>query len=188
MNDDLKIAIILGSTRPGRIGHQVAQWVLDVAKQRGDASYELVDLADFDLDLLGEPTVPGAANRQYENERTARWGRTIDEYDGYVFVTAEYNHGIPAAFKNAVDVIYPEWVDKAVGFVGYGADGGVRAIEQWRTVVANVRLHAVRAQVSLSLFFDFENGDFKPLERRSAEAGALFDQLVPLAGAVKTLR
>lgn len=183
-----KIGIILGSTRPGRAGESVAQWVLDVAKQRDDATYELVDVADYDLSLLAEPTVPGAANREYDDPNTRRWGAKIDEFDGFVFVTAEYNHGVPAALKNAVDVIYPEWNNKAVAFVAYGADGGVRAVEQWRQIVANVMLFDVRGQVSLSLFTDFGDQGFAPGERRNDELGGVLDQLVPTASAVSTLR
>ncbi|GAB3710017.1 NADPH-dependent FMN reductase [Mariniluteicoccus flavus] len=184
----MKIGIILGSTRQGRAGEGVARWVNEVASKRDDAEFELVDLADYDLELLTEPTVPGAANRQYESEATRRWSQKIDSLDGFVFVTPEYNHGVPAALKNAVDVIYPEWNNKAVTFVSYGADGGVRAVEQWRGIVANVFLQATRAQVSLSLFTDFGDNGFQASERREGELTTALDQLVPLAGAVKTLR
>ena len=184
----MTIAIILGSTRPGRTGESVAQWVAKQATDRTEATYELVDLKDYDLDLLDDPTIPGAANREYASEKTRAWSRKIDSYDGFVFVTPEYNHGVPAAFKNAVDVIYPEWNDKAVAFVAYGADGGVRAVEQWRQIVANLHLHATRAQLSLSSFLDFEDGRFAPTERRDAELAEVFNQVERLAGALQPLR
>ncbi|GAB3623063.1 NAD(P)H-dependent oxidoreductase [Mariniluteicoccus endophyticus] len=184
----MKIGIIIGSTRPGRAGESVGRWVHEIAVQRDDAAFELVDLADYDLALLEEPTVPGAANRQYASENTRRWSEKIDELDGFVFVTPEYNNSVPAAFKNAVDVLYPEWNNKAVAFVGYGADGAVRAVEHWRGITANVYLKATRAQVSLSLFTDFGDQGFQPGERRAAELTGVLDELVPLTKACTTLR
>lgn len=184
----MHLGIILGSTRPGRLGEQVAHWVHQYADKRDSATYELVDLADYDLDLLDDPVVPGAAKRQYQSEKTRRWSAKIDEFDGYVFVTPEYNHGVPAALKNAVDVLYPEWNNKAVAFVAYGADGGVRSVEQWRQIAANVHLQATRAQVSLSHFWDFDEGWLQPLERRETELTGVFDQLERLAQVTAGLR
>jgi NAD(P)H-dependent FMN reductase len=184
----MRIGIILGSTRPGRQGESIARWVYARASQRNDAEFALIDLKDYGLGLLNEATVPGAANRQYENPATRRWSQTVDALDSFVFVTPEYNHGVPAALKNAVDLLYPEWNHKAVGFVAYGADGGVRAVEHWRAIVANVLMHDVRAQVSLSLFLDADAGAFAPLERRAGELDNMLGQLVPLAHALKTLR
>lgn len=184
----VKIGIIIGSTRPGRSGEAVGRWVHEQAIQREDAEFELVDLEEFKLSLLGEPTVPGAANRQYEFDETRVWSEKIDSLDGFVWVTPEYNHGVPAAMKNALDLLYPEWNHKAVGFVAYGADGGVRAVEHWRTIVANVRMVAVRAQVSLSQFLDFTDGSFTPTERRAAELDNMLNQLVEMTAAVRTLR
>ena len=182
------IAVILGSTRPGRAGAAVAEWVMKQTAGRDGSSYELVDLADYDLDLLNEPVVPGAAKRQYENPKTRRWSQTIDSFDAFVFVTPEYNHGVPAALKNAVDVIYPEWNHKAAALVSYGADGGVRAVEQWRQILANCHLHVTRAQLSMSSFFDWKDEEFAPLERRADELDGLFDQLEALAAACAPLR
>ena len=183
----LKFAIIVGSTRPGRIGASLAKWVTEQAQGRS-ATYDLVDLADFDLDLLNEPTIPGAAGGVYENPRTTRWSQTIKEYDGFVFVTPEYNHGVPAALKNAVDVLYPEWGNKGVALISYGADGGVRAVEQWRQILANVFLHVTRGQLSIRTFTDFVDGAFVPSERRSEQLVSLLNQLEPLTAAVKVLR
>lgn len=184
----MKIGIIIGSTRPGRIGEGVARWVYDHAARRTDAEFALIDLKEFRLGLLDEPTVPGAANRQYANPATRRWGETVDAYDGFVFVTPEYNHGVPAAFKNAVDLIYPEWNHKTVAFVGYGVDGGVRAVEQWRAIVANCLMHAARAQLSLSVFLDFAGPEFRPIERRTTELDTVLDQLIALTAAAQQLR
>lgn len=186
----MKLGVIVGSTRPGRLGSKVGQWVLDQCTARGDADvqFELVELADYDLPLLGEPVVPGAANRDYEHPNTRAWSRKIDELDGFVWVTPEYNHGVPAALKNALDVLYPEWNEKTVAFVSYGADGGVRAVEQWRAIVANVKMYDVRGQVALSLFTDFTDGELSPLDRREGELKLMLDQLVTLTKATASLR
>ncbi|GMA38504.1 NADPH-dependent FMN reductase [Mobilicoccus caccae] len=184
----MKIGIIMGSIREGRNGEVVGTWVHEIASGRDDAEYELLDIAEFDLPLLAEPTPPSAANPQYENEATRRWSQAIDACDGFVFVTGEYNHGIPGAFKNAFDLLAPEWGNKAVGFVSYGADSGTRAVEHWRGVVINNYLHSTRGQVVLNLFTDFGEQGFAPDERKAKSVGNLLDELVPLAGAIKTLR
>lgn len=173
----MKIGIIVGSVRQGRAASAVGQWVKEVAEQHDDATFELVELADFDLPLLTSPTVPGMANRAYDDERVTRWGQTIDSYDGFIFVTPEYNHSIPGAFKNAFDSLAPEWMGKTVGFVSYGADNGVRAVEHWRTIVANFSMHAVRQQVSLGLFTEFGENGLQLEERRAGELTTLVEQL-----------
>ena len=188
----MKIAILVGSTRPGRKGSTVGRWVHDHALQRDDVpwkvEFDLLELESFDLPLLEEPTVPAAADRDYETPQTRRWSEAVDSYDGFVFVTPEYNHGVPAAMKNAVDVLGPEWAHKAVAFVSYGADGGVRAVEHWRTILANVMMSDVRAQLSLLVFEDWTDGEFRPLARRESELDTMLDQLVEMTEAVRTLR
>src|SRR5580693_5195854 len=151
----LKVAIIIGSTRPGRKAEAVARWVYDIARKRSDAAFEIVDIKDFNLPLLDEP-VP-AAMGQYSQPHTKAWAAKIEQFDAFVFVTPEYNHGPSAALKNAIDFLHREWNNKAVGFVGYGGNGGARSVEILRQVVSNVELADVRAQVGLSLFTDFEN-------------------------------
>lgn len=183
----MKIGIVLGSTRPGRLGTAVAEWVAKQAVDR-QADFEIVDVADYDLDLLDDPVVPGAANRQYASDKTRRWGEKIDELDGFVWVTPEYNHSVPAALKNAFDVLGPEWRRKAVAFVAYGADGGVRAVEHWRTITANMSMLGARNQVSLSLFTDFGEHGFVPSERRDGELAGVLDELEQLTGAGLQLR
>ncbi|AKT52573.1 NADPH-dependent FMN reductase [Arsenicicoccus sp. oral taxon 190] len=181
----MKIGIIIGSVREGRKGSQVAQWVLEGAREHGGADVDLVDLREFDLLVLTSATVPGAANREYDDERVTRWSAAIDGYDGFIFVTPEYNHSVPGAFKNAFDSIGPEWIGKTVGFVSYGADGGVRAVEHWRTIVANFQMVDVRGQVALGLFTDFGDEGFTPLDRRPGELRTLLDQLVRLTSALR---
>ena len=183
----LKLAIIVGSTRPGRVGEAVATWVHELARRRRDAEFELVDIEDFGLPLLDEPIPPSQG--KYSKEHTERWAAAIGSFDGYVFVTPEYNHGTPGALKNAIDFLYAEWNNKAAGFVGYGSAGGVRAVEHLRLVMAEVQVATVRNQVALSLFTDFENFTaFKPDPRHEKSLGGMLDQLVAWAGAMKTLR
>ena len=183
-----KIGIVVGSTRPGRKGLTVGEWVHSVASERSDAEFELLDVAAYGLALLDDPTVPGAAQRKYLSPQTRAWGAAVDAHDGFVWVTPEYNHGVPAAMKNAFDVLYPEWNHKAAGIVSYGADGGVRAVEHWRTIMANAHLTAVRGQLSMSTFTDWQGEEFTPGERRPAELGVVLDQVVRLSGALATMR
>ena len=173
----MKIGIILGSIREERSGASVAEWVAGQAASRVDATYEVIDLKSFDVPLLTSPTVPGAANKQYDDERVTRWSETIDSYDAFVFVTPEYNHSVPGGLKNAFDSLGSEWAHKPVAFVSYGAEGGVRAVEHWRQIVANFQMFGVRQQISLSLFTEFGPDGVQPAERRADEIAALFEQL-----------
>lgn len=173
----MKIGIVVGSIREGRKGLSVAEWVQQRAAKRPDADYLLVDLKSFDVPLLTASTLPMAAQGHYDNPEVTRWSQAISACDGFVFVTPEYNHGVPGAFKNAVDSLGVEWVGKAVAFVSYGADSGVRAVEQWRQIVANFSMVDVRAQLACSVFTEFGDGDFTPLERRENEIVAVFDQI-----------
>jgi NAD(P)H-dependent FMN reductase len=182
-----KIAIILGSTRPGRVGEAVARWVHQIAVRRTDAQYELIDVKDFNLPLLDEPVPPSRG--QYSKPHTKAWAAKIDSFDGFVFVTPEYNHGTPAALKNAIDFLYREWNNKAAGFVGYGSAGGVRAVESLRLVMGELMVADVRGQVMLSLFTDFENfSTFKPMPNQEQSVNTMLDQLVAWATALKTVR
>jgi len=183
----IRIAIIIGSTRPGRKADAVARWVYGIAQNRSDAEFELVDIQDFHLPLLDEPVPPSLG--QYSQPHTRTWAAKIASFDAYVFVTPEYNHGIPGALKNAIDFLYAEWNNKAAGFVSYGSAGGVRAVEQLRLVMGELQVADVRAQVMLSLYTDFENfAAFKPAGYHEKSLHALLDQLVAWGGALKTLR
>ncbi|MBN9685787.1 MULTISPECIES: NADPH-dependent FMN reductase [unclassified Corallococcus] len=183
----IKVAIVVGSTRPGRKADKVAAWVHDIAKKRSDATYELVDIQDFHLPLLDEPTPPSAG--KYTQEHTKRWSAAVEGYDAYVFVTPEYNHGPSGALKNALDYVYKEWNNKAAGFVGYGSAGGVRAVEQLRLVAAELQLATVRAQVQLFLATDFEHYTvFKPDPAKEKQVNAMLDQLVSWGTALRTVR
>ena len=118
----IRIAILTGSTRPGRVNEAVARWVYDLAEQRTGAEFELVDIAEYNLPLLDESMPPSRG--QYSQAHTQRWAAKIGSFDAFVFVAPEYNHGISGALKNAIDFLYREWNNKAAGFVSYGSMGG----------------------------------------------------------------
>ncbi|WP_328719361.1 NAD(P)H-dependent oxidoreductase [Streptomyces sp. NBC_00247] len=183
----IRIAVVVGSVRPGRVTRAVADWAHTVAAGRPDARYEVVDLADHDL-AFDEEAHPPRSGR-YEHAHTRRWAATVAEFDGFLFVTPEYNHSAPAVLKNALDHLYEEWNDKAAGFVGLGFAGGVRAAEHLRGVAAELQLATVQAQLALNLSDDFaEYPAFAPIGTREKELVRVLDQLERWAGALKTLR
>ena len=183
----IRIGIILGSTRPGRNGEAVARWVLDVAKQRSDAQYELVDIAEYNLPHLDEAMPPSMG--QYERPHTKAWAEKIASFDGFVFVTPEYNHSTSGALKNAIDFLYSEWNNKAAGFVSYGSVGGTRAVEHLRLVMAELQVADVRAQVALSLYTDFKDfSQFMPDPMHTEALGRVLDQVVAWSNAMATVR
>ena len=182
-----RIGIILGSTRPNRNGEQVARWVYDIASRRSDAEYELVDLRDYPLPHLDEPLPPSMG--QYQNEHTKAWADKIASFDGFVIVTPEYNHSTSGVLKNAIDYLYAEWNNKAVGFVSYGGVGGARAAEHLRLVAGELQMADVRQQVALSLLTEFENFSvFKPGDYNLAALDTLLDQVVAWSNALAPLR
>src|SRR6476646_8616407 len=173
----LKVGIIVGSTRPGRKAAAVARWVHEIARKRTDADFEVVDIQDFNLPLLDEPVPPSMG--QYSKPHTKAWAAKIGSFDGFVFVTPEYNHGTSGALKNAIDFLFAEWNNKAAGFVSYGGAGGARAVEQLRLVLAEVQIATVRNQVLLSMFTDFESFRvFKPGPQQKTSVDAMLDQLI----------
>ncbi|MGW1507545.1 NADPH-dependent FMN reductase [Streptomyces mirabilis] len=183
-----KIGIILGSTRPNRNGEQVAKWVYDVASRRGDAEYELVDLRDYPLPHLDEP-MSAAWGPNYQHDHTKQWSEKIASFDGFVIVTPEYNHATSGVLKNAIDYLYREWNDKAVGFVSYGGVGGARAAEHLRLIAGELQMADVRQQVTISLRTEFENFSvFKPGEYTENDLTVLLDQVTAWSNALAPLR
>ena len=178
-----RIGIILGSTRPGRRGEQVARWVEARARSRADAEFEVVDLLDHPLPHLDE--LPG----EHLHPHTRAWSAVVASFDGFVVVTPEYNHSAPAALKNALDFLQAEWRDKAVGFVSYGGAGGARAVEQLRLVCGALELADVTAQVTLPLATEFEDfAVLKPGEQSVVALDRVLDQVVAWSTALAPLR
>jgi NAD(P)H-dependent FMN reductase len=183
----VKIAIIIGSTRPGRNGEAVARWVFHIAGKRDDATYELVDIARYNLPHLDEPAPPSLG--QYSKPHTHAWANKIASFDAFIFVTPEYNHSTSGALKNAIDFLYKEWNNKVAGFVSYGSVGGTRAVEHLRLVMSELQVATVRAQVALSMFTDFENFSvFRPLPHHEASVNVMLDQVVSWGEALKGVR
>ena len=183
----LRVGIIVGSTRPGRKAAGVAKWAFEILKDRKDAEFEIVDIEDYKLPLLDEPVPP--ARGQYSKAHTHAWSAKIGSLDAFIFVTPEYNHATSGALKNAIDFLFREWNNKAAGFVGYGGSGGVRAVENLRLVMGEIKVADVRAQVALSLFTDFENfTTFKPRENQGQALNAMADEVIAWAGALRGLR
>lgn len=177
----MKSGIINGSLRAEGNTESVAKFVHEIAAQReGSFEYEYIDLVDYNLPLLTSPVHSVVANRSHEDSNVQRWSDKIDTFDAYVFLTPEYNHGVPRGFKNAVDTLGPEWGGKPVAFVGHGSVGGVRAIEQCRHIVVNFSMPVARAEFNFNLFFDWKDSAFSPAERRQVEVNVLFDQLEEL--------
>ncbi|MDZ5619396.1 NAD(P)H-dependent oxidoreductase [Nocardioides sp. HM23] len=186
-HDKLRIAIIVGSTRPGRRGADVAAWVADAARRRTDATYDVVDLADHPLPHLDEAMPPILGS--YTEPHTRAWAATIAEYDGFIVVTPEYNHSIPGVLKNAIDFLFAEWNHKAAGVVAYGAENGARAAEHLRQIFGELKVPVVRQYVGLSLYLDFE--DFERLAPRPELSGSLetlFDEVTLWGEALRRVR
>jgi len=182
-----RIGVILGSTRPGRNGEKVARWVMDAVSRRDDAEFELIDLADYPLPHLDEPLPPSMG--QYSNPHTHQWAATIAAFDGFIFVTPEYNHSTSGVLKNAIDYLFAEWNNKAVGFVSYGGVGGARAAEHLRLIAGELQMADVRQQVALSLLTEFENFSvFKPGDYNLAALDILLDQVIAWSAALAPLR
>ncbi|WP_436778137.1 NADPH-dependent FMN reductase [Yinghuangia sp. YIM S09857] len=182
------VGIILGSTRPGRLGPQVAEWVAETGRKHCGVDVEIVDIADHALPIFDEPRSPLSGD--YEHAHTRAWSTTINAFDAYVFVTPEYNRSIPSALKNAIDYLYSEWNNKAVGFVSYGSTaGGARAAEQLRLIAGALQLAAVRTEVNLSLATDFEGfSTLNPGPRPPIALQQLFTEVVAWADALAPLR
>jgi len=183
------IKVILGSTRPSRFGEQPANWLMELAKEHSEATFELVDLKEIDLPMLDE-AVP-ALYGNYANDHTKAWSKIIGEADGFVIVTGEYNFSIPAALKNAIDYLAAEWRYKPVAFIGYGASaGGARAIAHLQNVAANVGWFDLRD--SLTLVNYFENLDdqqqYKFTDGQAETAHKLLNNVAFWADKLKPIR
>lgn len=189
----LKIAVILGSTRDSRFGTKPAQWILDLAKQRPELDVELVDLKDYNLPLFNE--VASNAWAPSQSQEAVRWQNKISEFDGYIFVTAEYNRSITGSLKNALDQAYVNWNKKAAGYVGYGTVGGARAIEHLRNIAVELQMASTRSAVHIGgsdFFTVWGGGANQPIsaieQNILPSAKDMLDQLTFWASAAKWAR
>jgi len=183
------IKVILGSTRPNRFGIQPANWVMELSKQYKNARFELVDLAKIDLPMLDEPAP--AAMRKYTKEHTKAWASIINEADGFIFVTAEYNYSIPAALKNAIDFVSHEWYYKPAAFVSYGSDaGGARAVEHLRGLSGWLRMYDLREHLHIPNYWTQvdEKGMFQPTSEQADTVKTLLESIVFWADRLKPVR
>jgi NAD(P)H-dependent FMN reductase len=182
-----KIGIIISTTRESRFGHRPAEWILKLAQERGDAQYEIVDLRDYPMALFDAPMSPRFAPP--EGEVARRWATKIEELDGYIFVTAEYNRSISAALKNALDHIYYEPARKPAAFVGYGSVGAARAVEQLRLMAIELGMAPTKSAVHIGMepFLGMlQHGkDFADYDYLAPTATVMLDEL---AWWTKTLR
>lgn len=180
MSEKLNIGIILGSTRQGRVSPQVGEWVLKQAASNDRANFEIVDVKDYALPLLGESE---------DTKGVEQWNKKLNSLDGFIFVVAEYNHSLPASLKNAFDSAREAWWHKAAGIVSYGSAGGTRAAEHVRGILGELNIADVRAHVFFSLFNDFEKmKTFTPQDVHKEPLQGLFNQVIDWAGALKPLR
>src|SRR4030081_1539992 len=142
-----KIAVIISTTRATRFSEKPARWIYDIARARTDMSVELIDLREYPIPFFDE--LASNAWVPSKNEVAQRWQKKVAEFDGYIFVTAEYNRGVPAVLKNALDYAYPEWNKKPAAFVGYGSVGAARAIEQLRLIAVELQMAPTRTGVHI---------------------------------------
>lgn len=182
------LQIIVASTRPGRVGAAVADWIRDRAGAHGGFAVEVVDLAEVDLPFLDEPHHPRLG--RYVHQHTEDWSATVSRADAFVFVTPEYNHGYPAALKNAIDFLHAEWQHKPVGFVSYGGvAGGTRAVQALKPVLASLKMVPAVAAVPIPFVAThLDDGRFQPTEALEAGADAMLDELAEWTAALAPLR
>jgi NAD(P)H-dependent FMN reductase len=171
MNKLPRLTVIIGSTRPGRVGAAIGQWFAARAREHGGFDVEVADLAAIDLPMMDEPNHPRL--RQYVHRHTRDWSALIDRADAVIFVTPEYNHGYPAALKNAIDFLYHEWAVKPVGFVSYGGvAAGARSVQQLKAVVTAVGMVPVIDTVAIPFVRQFLDDEGRLAANRTMDQAA----------------
>ena len=183
-----KLQVIIVSTRPGRAGKAIAEWFVKEAQRDGRFDIEVTDLAELALPPLDEPHLPRLRN--YVNEHTRAWSRTVEASDAFVLVMPEYNHGFAASIKNAIDYLHDEWAHKPVGFVSYGGiSAGMRAVQMLKPVLSCLRMIPVTDQVALANHMQFLDGAvFAPGAPASAAVTLMLDDLERTMLAIGQLR
>jgi NAD(P)H-dependent FMN reductase len=184
-----KLQVVVGSTRPGRIGRTVAEWVAREGGHHGAFDVEIVDLAEIGLPLLDEPEHPALG--RYVHQHTKDWSAIVSRGDAFVFVIPEYNHGYNAATKNAIDYLHREWRDKAVGLVSYGGvAAGTRAAQALKPVFVSVKAVPVLESVAIPFVASLLDaaGNLTPTDAMQSGAKAMLDELARKDQALSTLR
>lgn len=189
----MKLHVIVGSTRQNRVSEKPARWIYEQAKTKPELEVELVDLRDYPLPLVDERTAPMHLHGKYSDERAQRWSAKVAEADGCIVVTPEYNHGYPAVLKNAFDVLYPEWNNKAVRFVSYRTLGGARVVEQLKQVAIELQMAPIQRALHvpgpvLAALMRPSEDTPNPFERITSLADGFLEQLVWWATALKVAR
>lgn len=183
------LMIVIGSTRPGRVGLPVAEWIRDRARAHGGFAVDVADLAEINLPFMDEPYHPRL--RQYQHAHTKAWSARVEAADAFVFVSPEYNHGISAPLKNAIDYLSQEWQHKPVGLVSYGGvSAGTRAAQMIKPIAAALSMVPVVEAVPIPFVSQFldETGTLAPNETMQAAATAMFDALLRWEAALRPLR
>ncbi|MFG2109330.1 NADPH-dependent FMN reductase [Micromonospora chersina] len=184
------LQIIIASTRPGRLGLPVAEWIHAAAvKHGGFDEVELVDLAEWNLPFMDEPNHPRL--RRYEHQHTRDWSATIDRADAFLIVMPEYNYGYTAPLKNAIDYLAHEWAYKPVGLVSYGGvSAGTRAAQMIKQVLTTLKMTPIPEAVHIPFVAQFIDGDgaLRPNETMESSAEAMLDELVHWTAALTPLR
>jgi len=187
--DKLKIKIILASIRNGRFGKYPADWITELAQNTEGLSVELLDLKDFSLPTFSSGTSPMYVKGEYELPEVNEWAKKIDEADGFIIVTPEYNHGYPSQLKNNIDHLYKEWIRKPICFVSYGSTGGARVIQQLREVAIELQMVPIRNSVHIFSPWNLvdDNGDLKPgvFDSSKKAAEKTIEELIWWAKAIK---
>jgi NAD(P)H-dependent FMN reductase len=184
-----RLAVIIASTRPGRVGLPVGEWVAGKVRAHGAFELDVVDLAEQRLPLMDEPNHPRL--RRYENAHTHAWSERMEAADAYVLVMPEYNHGFTAPLKNAIDYLHEEWRYKPVGFVSYGGiAAGTRAMQMLKPVLVALKMTPVLEAVNVPFVAQFIDDEdvFRPNEVLDQAAGAMLDELVKVEAALRPLR
>ncbi len=185
----MELLVIIASTRPGRVGLPVGEWFADRAREHGAFDVTVADLAEWNLPLLDEPYHPRL--RRYQHEHTKLWSDAVDASDAFVFVMPEYNHGIAAPLKNAIDYLHQEWSRKPVGFVSYGGvAGGTRAVQMTKQIVLALRMVPVNDAVTIPFVTSMigDDGRFHPAEPVEASTGPMLNELAAMAAAMRSVR
>jgi NAD(P)H-dependent FMN reductase len=183
------LMIVIASTRPGRVGLPVAEWFVGRAREHGAFDVTVADLAEWNLPFLDEPNHPRL--HEYVHEHTERWSDAVEDSDAFVFVMPEYNHGINAPLKNAIDYLHNEWARKPVGFVSYGGvAGGTRAVQMTKQIVVSLRMVPLNDAVTIPFVKAMigDDGVFHPTEAVEQSAAPMLDELDAMATALRSAR